>query len=134
MIVMSTTFPPKMARGAMAAVAVFALAMPCALAQRLSESTGVNLFKNNCTSCHGNPPVEHAPSEAVIKQMPPERIYEAITTGAMKNMAAKLNDDEKRLLAEYMGGRKIDKEDVGDAKHMPNACASHPPVKDMNAP
>jgi hypothetical protein len=25
------------------------LSPPCLLAQRLSESTGVNLFKNNCT-------------------------------------------------------------------------------------
>lgn len=108
---------------------------PSALPQlRLSESTGVNLFKNNCTSCHGNPPVENAPSEAVIKQMPPERIYEAITTGAMKNMAQKMSDEEKRLLAEYMGGRKIDRADAGDMKNMPNVCAGHAPVKDMNAP
>jgi polyvinyl alcohol dehydrogenase (cytochrome) len=112
-----------------------ALAPGAAFAQvRLSESTGVNLFKNNCTSCHGNPPVENAPTEAVIKQMPPERIYDAITTGAMKNMAAKLSDDEKRLLAEYMGGRKIDKADAGDAKNMPNLCPSHPAVKDLSAP
>jgi polyvinyl alcohol dehydrogenase (cytochrome) len=104
------------------------------VAQRLSESTGVNLFKNNCTSCHGINPVERAPSEALIKQMPPERIYEAITTGVMKNMGQKLTEDEKRLLAEYMGGRKLDKADAGDMKNMPNACANHPPVKDMEAP
>ena len=66
--------------------------------------------------------------------MPPERIYEAITTGPMKTMAARLTDDEKRLLAEYMGGRKLDLSDVGDAKNMPNVCPTHPPVKDMNAP
>jgi cytochrome c peroxidase len=42
---------------------------PGVSAQRLSESTGVNLFKNNCTSCHGIVPAEHAPTEATIKQM-----------------------------------------------------------------
>jgi polyvinyl alcohol dehydrogenase (cytochrome) len=114
--------------------ALLVLLAHAGVAQRLSESTGVNLFKNNCTSCHGINPVERAPSEALIKQMPPERIYEAITTGVMKNMAQKLTDDEKRLLAEYMGGRKLDKADAGDMKNMPNACASHPPVKDMEAP
>ena len=102
--------------------------------QRLSESTGVNLFKNNCTRCHGITPVEHAPTEATIKQMPPERIYAAITTGSMKDNAAALSDADKRLLAEYMGGRKLDREDAGDMKNMPNACATHPPVKDGNAP
>src|SRR5215216_4427330 len=102
--------------------------------QRLSESTGVNLFTNNCLKCHGSPPVDRAPTEAIIKQMPPERIYEAITSGSMKNMAASLSDDDKRLLAEYMGGRKLDKAEVGDAKNMPNVCASHPPVRDLSAP
>ena len=111
------------------------LAAPWAFAQqRLSESTGVNLFANNCTECHGATPVEHAPSEATIRQMPPERIYEAITTGAMKTNAAKLSDPDKRLLAEFMGGRKLDAEDSGDVKHMPNACAANPPVRDLNVP
>jgi len=66
--------------------------------------------------------------------MPPERIYAAITTGSMKNNAASLTDIEKRLLAEYMGGRKLDKDDAGDMRNMPNACATHPPVKDLDAP
>jgi polyvinyl alcohol dehydrogenase (cytochrome) len=101
---------------------------------RLSESTGVNLFTNNCTKCHGDTPVERAPTEATIKQMPPERIYDAITNGSMKAMAAHLSDTDKVLLAEYMGGRKLDKTDVGDMKNMPNACASHPPVRDLSAP
>ena len=117
-------------------VALMLLLMPGPrlFAQGLSESTGVNLFKNNCTSCHGVTPVEHAPAEATIRQMPPERIYEAITTGSMKENAAALTDANKRLLAEFMGGRKLDKEDAGDMKNMPNACAAHPPVKDMSAP
>ena len=103
-------------------------------AQRLSESTGVNLFNTNCTKCHGIVPVEHAPSGATIKQMPPERIYAAMTTGSMKDNAAALTDADKRLLAEYMGGRKLDREDAGDMKNMPNACAVHPPVKNVDAP
>ena len=125
----------KPTNAAVSALAALLLTVPPALPQvRLSESTGVNLFNSNCTSCHGNPPVENAPTETVIKQMSPERIYEATTTGAMKNMAQKLSDEDKRLLAEYMGGRKLDKADAGDAKNMPNVCASHPAVKDMAAP
>src|SRR6185312_13591672 len=80
---------------------------------RRSESTGVNLFKNNCTTCHGEPPVEHAPSESTIKTMTPERIWEAITTGVMANNAKSLSDTDKVLLAEYMGGRKLDTSDAG---------------------
>src|SRR5689334_5602391 len=95
------------------AAATLAPLVPAAVAQRLSESTGVNLFSNRCTSCHGAKPAERAPTEAAIRQMPPERIYEAITTGPMKGMAQDLTDAEKRLLAEFMGGRKLDLSDVG---------------------
>ncbi|MEP6716585.1 MAG: PQQ-binding-like beta-propeller repeat protein, partial [Terriglobia bacterium] len=101
---------------------------------RRSESTGVNLFANNCTSCHGNPPVEHAPSESTIKTMSPERIYEAITTGVMANNARMLDDTSKVLLAEYMGGRKLDKSDAGAKKSMPNPCPSDPQIKDLSGP
>jgi len=110
------------------------LAQPQLQQQRLSESTGINLFSSHCTQCHGLAPVEHAPTEATIRTMSPERIYEAISTGSMKTNAASLTDDEKRLLAEFMGGRKLDKDDAGDSKNMPNACASRPPVRDLSAP
>ena len=43
------------------AVLIMVSALP---AQRLSESTGVNLFLNNCMSCHGSALAEHAPSES----------------------------------------------------------------------
>src|SRR3954452_21041458 len=109
------------------------LSTPTLFAQGLSESTGVNLFKNNCTRCHAITPVEHAPTEATIKQMPPERIYAAVATGSMKENAAALSDSDKRLLAEYMGGRKLDKEDAGEMKNMPNSCADHPPVTNAAA-
>jgi len=66
--------------------------------------------------------------------MPPERIYEAITTGPMKAMAEDLSDADKRLLAEFMGGRKLDTSDVGDARNMKNICASNPPVRNLDAP
>ena len=70
---------------------------PSAFAQRLSESTGINLFQNNCTGCHGVTPAEHAPTEATLRSMAPEHIYEVITTGAMKENAAKLTDNESSV-------------------------------------
>lgn len=56
--------------------------------------------------------------------MPPERIYAAITTGIMQTQAANLNDEQKRRLAEYMGGRPLGGGDLGDASKMPNHCAA----------
>ena len=92
-----------------------------------SESAGVNQYFTNCASCHeSNDPGHQAPKTAVLKQMTPERILEVMTTGSMRNAAAALSDQDKRLIAEWVAGRKIDTDLVGAAEKMPNACASHP--------
>ena len=90
--------------------------------QRLGTEFGISAFERECTQCHGNAAVDRAPSPAAIRQMPPERIYAAITTGIMKTQAANLTDEQKRRLAEYMGGRPLGSAALGDASQMPNRC------------
>ncbi len=90
--------------------------------QRLGTEFGISAFERECTKCHGNAAVERAPSPAAIRQMPPERIYAALTTGVMQTQAAKLSDEQKRRLAEYMGGRPLGSAALGDASQMPNHC------------
>ena len=41
---------------------------------------------------------------------------------------------DKRLIAEWVGGRKLDSELVGAAEKMPNRCASSPQVRQSGAP
>ena len=106
-----------------------------ASASAQSESAGVNQYFTNCASCHeSNDPGHQAPKTAVLKKMTPERILEVMTTGSMRNAAAALSDQDKRLIAEWVAGRKIDTDLVGAAEKMPNACASHPAVRESNAP
>ena len=100
-----------------------------------SESAGVNQYFTNCASCHeSNDPGHQAPRTSVLKRMTPERILEVMTTGSMRSAAASLSDEDKRLIAEWVAGRKIDTDLVGAAEKMPNACASHPAVRESNAP
>ena len=115
---------------------VFASALTCATsAVAQSESAGVNQYFTNCASCHeNNDPGHQAPKTAVLKKMTPERILEVMTTGSMRSAAASLSDQDKRLIAEWVSGRKIDTDLVGAAEKMPNACASHPAVRESNAP
>jgi len=91
-----------------------------------------NLFYNNCTNCHGNPQVERAPDPAVIRQMSPERIYQALTTGSMQQMAKDLNltDEQIREIAEYMSGRKLGTANLTSASAMPNRCTNKPELRD----
>ena len=90
--------------------------------QRLGTEFGISAFERECTKCHGNAAVDRAPSPAAIRQMPPERIYTAITTGIMQSQAANLTDEQKRRLAEYMGGRPLGSAALADASQMPNRC------------
>ena len=92
--------------------------------------SGFAVFQTRCMTCHGNPAVERAPSPASIREMSPERIYEALTTGVMKGQGSGLSEDQRRMLATFMSGRTLGSEAQGDAKSMPNQCASNPPMAD----
>lgn len=98
--------------------------------QRLGTEFGISAFERECTKCHGNAAVDRAPSPAAIRQMPPERIYAAITTGIMQTQSANLTDEQKRRLAEFMGGRPLGSAALGDASHMPNRCAADSTMPD----
>jgi polyvinyl alcohol dehydrogenase (cytochrome) len=94
---------------------------------RGTEMAGANQFRAHCETCHGKVP--RAPSLAMLRRMAPERIYQALTTGAMRTEAqdAKLTDTELRDIAAWMGGRKL-QADNDDARKMPNRCSSNPPL------
>ena len=92
------------------------------------------LFNNNCASCHKNTMSSadrdalketNAPSTDTLATMAPETIYAALTTGAMVQQAGKLSDDEKRVLAEFFGGRPLSAGDAGDIKNMTNRCPAN---------
>src|SRR4026208_931411 len=96
-----------------------------------SESAGVTQYFNNCASCHeSTDPTHQAPRTAILKQMTPEHVLAVLTNGSMRSNAAALSDADKRLIAEWVGGRKIDNESVGAAAKMTNICSSHPVVRE----
>ena len=100
-----------------------------------SESAGVGQYFNNCASCHESTDAAHqAPRTAVLKQMTPEYVLDVLTSGSMRTNAATLSDADKRLIAEWVGGRKIDNESVGAAEKMTNICSSHPLVRESSGP
>jgi polyvinyl alcohol dehydrogenase (cytochrome) len=130
-----TTTPRSNRRRAWSVVALASVLACAANAAAQSESAGVAQYFNNCASCHeSSDPAHQAPKTSVLKQMTPERIMEVMTTGSMRNMAASLSDADKRLIAEWVGGRKLDADLVGSAEKMPNRCASSPQVRQSGAP
>lgn len=102
-------------------------------ARSAGTESGFAVFQQRCMGCHGNSNVERAPSPAAIREMSPERIYEALTTGVMKGQGEDLTDDQKRMTATFMSGRPLGSLKQGDAKDMPNPCTSNPPFADPSA-
>ena len=95
----------------------------------------MNQYFNNCASCHeSTDPGHQAPKTGVLKQMTPEHVLDVLTSGSMRSNAAALSDQDKRLIAEWVGGRKIDADAVGSIEKMTNVCSTHPPVRESNAP
>ena len=94
------------------------------------SENGLAVFQTQCTACHGNPNVDRAPSPTAIREMSPERIYNALTTGLMKDQGEKLSDADRRGVAEFMSGRPLGSSQLGDAKNMPNQCRNNPALSD----
>ena len=73
------------------------------------------------------------PLPSVLKQMTPERIYLDPHPGDMVKISQGLTDQQKRDIAEWVGGRKLGAAESGDAKKMTNVCASNPPIRDLTS-
>jgi len=98
-----------------------------------SRLNGARQFDQNCTTCHGNANVERAPDPSILRKMTPERIYEALTSGAMQVQAQNISDDDKRAIAEYLSDRKLGAAQFAEAKLMPNQCPGNSPVADLSS-
>ncbi len=97
----------------------------------MGTESGFAVFQTKCMGCHGNPTMAgRVPDPATLRQLSPEKIYEALTTGPMKTQGASLADDQKRMLAVFMSGRTFGSAEQGDAKNMPNHCEANPPMSD----
>ncbi|HVZ20779.1 MAG TPA: PQQ-binding-like beta-propeller repeat protein [Vicinamibacterales bacterium] len=92
--------------------------------------SGFATFQTQCAKCHGNPDVARAPSPDALREMTPEKIYEALSTGPMQQQASALGDAQKKALAEFMAGRPIGSAASGAADHMGFQCRTNPPLPD----
>ncbi len=102
--------------------------------QSLAQSqAGFRLFEQRCASCHQavtNAP--GAPDASKLRRMSAEQIYSTLTVGRHAGLQGP-TPDEKIRLAFYLGGRKPNMAEIGDAKHMSNPCPANPPLGDIFA-
>ncbi len=107
---------------------------PARPVQSMGTESGFAVFQTKCMGCHGNPTMAgRVPDPATLRQLSPEKIYEALTTGPMKVQGQSLAEEQKRMLAVFMSGRTFGSAEQGDAKNMPNHCEANPPMSDPSA-
>src|SRR5215510_6728213 len=92
--------------------------------------SGFATFQNVCAQCHGNPKVERAPTAEALREMPPEKIYAALTTGSMQQQASALSDAQKKAVAEFMAGRPLGSAASGNHETMGFHCRTNPTLSD----
>ena len=89
---------------------------------------GFGIFQQRCMNCHGNPgATQNTPEPAALRQLAPEAIYDALTTGVMRVQGQSLTEVQKKQVAESLSGRPLGTDTAGDAASMPNRCANNPP-------
>lgn len=124
---------PSMSRLLTIVSAVLALLLAGAdVASGQTASRVIRLIDQRCANCHRNPGTDRAPDvagapePATLRQMAPETILQAITTGAMRVRAEGVVDEVKRAMAEYMSGRKLGDPAAGDARRCRTAVRPVP--------
>ena len=93
-----------------------------------SES-GWATFEGQCFRCHGNTATNATTTAWAIRQMTPERIYAALTSGKHPE-GQNLSDIQKQRVGEFMAGRPMGSVNAGEAKSMPNQCSTNPQLSD----
>jgi polyvinyl alcohol dehydrogenase (cytochrome) len=93
------------------------------------------VFNAQCALCHtANPqpagsPNEKAPTRAQLREFPAEAVLTALTTGKMQLQGSLLNDAQKRLVSEYVTGKRLTASSVG-AVQVVNQCSFQRPMGD----
>src|SRR5215468_5081939 len=88
------------------------------------------LYQQNCGGCHDG---KQAASITTLQETSPERVYESLTTGKMREQAVSLSDVQKKQIAELLAARPMGSDAAGDMKKMSNQCPSNPQMPDPAA-
>jgi len=86
---------------------------------------GAAAFNRACATCHREGQTT-APTPAVLRQLTPEGVLNAITQGRMQVQGAALSEAERRAVAEFVAGRAL----ATATTAVPNRCTTSPAMSD----
>ena len=126
----ATAIPPAMA-------APTAKAPPQASTSQTQPGLGETTFQGICAGCHtsivsrASPTSDHAPDPMIaralpremLRQLSPETVLTALTSGKMKAQGSTLTDAARRAVSEYASGSRFGAAAYGSTKtEKPNLC------------
>jgi len=89
------------------------------------RAAGSAVFERECASCHRQTSAtSEAPSAEVLRQLAPDAIVTALTSGRMRVQGERLSENERRAVAEFLTGRSVD----ATSTSITNRCASTSPM------
>jgi polyvinyl alcohol dehydrogenase (cytochrome) len=88
--------------------------------------SGEPIFKARCAGCH-EPAVDRAPDKRALAARSPEEVYDALTVGAMKPIAAGMSPAEIYGVTRFLTG-KVPTPQTAQGPD-PNLCARHGPLQ-----
>ncbi len=94
-----------------------------------ADVTPAALYEQHCNVCHANPGATRAPALAVMKQMSPANIVNALENGLMKQQGGSLQAAQRRAIAEWITGKTI-----GAAEKVAGLCAERNAAFDPGGP
>ena len=104
---------------------------PPAPAPIIGTTAGEGVFAKTCAGCHkpqqSADPESRAPALETLRQLSPEKILAAQTSGKMQAQAAGLTDTQRRAVAMWLSGSGF-ADKAADAASMPNRCTGAQPV------
>ncbi|HKT82010.1 MAG TPA: PQQ-binding-like beta-propeller repeat protein, partial [Vicinamibacterales bacterium] len=84
------------------------------------------LYNSKCAVCHELPSAgSRAPNREALQARSPEIVVDALTGGSMRYQGLSLSGTERRVLAEYLTGKKMGGDLTGASKAI---CANPPPL------
>jgi polyvinyl alcohol dehydrogenase (cytochrome) len=78
-------------------------------------TTGEQVFKDRCASCHTGAADSRAPSPDALRSRSPQAIVEALVNGAMRAQGSRMTGAERRAVAEFLTGRSVEGDVSGAA-------------------
>jgi polyvinyl alcohol dehydrogenase (cytochrome) len=121
-----------------------ALALAClasATTAGAQAPSGETIFQARCASCHNGQPDSRAPSLDALKARTTQAVIDALVNGAMRAQGSKMSGPDRRAVAEYVTGQRIDedvtgsstgrcltKEAIGDIARRPNWTGWSPSI------